>query len=166
MGRILSHAGRERLAGLSVGAADLAIVVGDGLSSAAVHHQAAGLLSALLPRLAAYRLSPIIVARGARVAIGDEIGQLLRARMVAVLIGERPGLSSPDSLGVYLTYGPTAETRDAARNCVSNIHRAGLTYDEAARRIAWLIDRAMEMAQTGVALKDTSGAAPGLIAES
>jgi ethanolamine ammonia-lyase small subunit len=98
-----------------------------------------------------------VVAREARVALGDEIGAVLGARMVAVLIGERPGLSAADSLGVYLTFAPGVGVTDEKRNCVSNIHRAGLGYDEAAFKIAWLIREGLARELTGVALKDDSG---------
>jgi len=98
-----------------------------------------------------------VVANRARVALGDEIGEVLGARMVAVLIGERPGLSAADSLGVYLTFAPSVGVTDEKRNCVSNIHRAGLTYDEAAFKIAWLIREGLARELTGIALKDDSG---------
>ena len=112
-----------------------------------------------MPRLASAQieLGPVVVASGARVALGDEIGELLKASMVAVLIGERPGLSAPDSLGAYLTFAPRTGLTDADRNCVSNIHREGLTYEEAAFKIAWLIREGLARKVTGVALKDESG---------
>jgi ethanolamine ammonia-lyase small subunit len=113
----------------------------------------------LVPRLAAAQiaLGPVVIASGARVALGDEIGAIAKADMVAVLIGERPGLSAPDSLGAYLTFAPAIGRTDADRNCVSNIHREGLSYDEAAFKIAWLVREGRKRQVTGVALKDESG---------
>jgi len=140
--------------------ADLAIVVADGLSASAVDLNALPLLRALTPLLAAANLTqaPVALARQARVALGDEIGALLGARLVLVLIGERPGLSAADSLGAYLTFAPKVGRRDAERNCVSNIRAAGLGPAAAAGKIAWLITRALALALTGVALKDDSEA--------
>jgi len=134
-------------------------VIGDGLSPTAVHAHALALMRALLPRLAAanIEIGSVVVASGARVALGDEIGEILKASMAIVLIGERPGLSAPDSLGAYLTFAPKIGRTDADRNCVSNIHRAGLTYEEAAFKIAWLISKGLALGVTGVALKDESG---------
>jgi ethanolamine ammonia-lyase small subunit len=145
-----SHAGR---------ASQLAIVVGDGLSARAVHAHAIELVRSLIPRLAAERIEigHAVVASGARVALGDEIGAILRARMMVMLIGERPGLSAPDSLGAYLTFAPRSGLTDAERNCVSNIHGSGLGYDEAASKVAWLVREGLARKVTGVALKDESG---------
>ena len=135
------------------------VVIGDGLSAAAVHAHAMALLTRLVPLLAegdAVAIGQTVVASGARVALGDEIGAILGARMALMLIGERPGLSAPDSLGAYLTFAPEPGRTDAERNCVSNIHHAGLSYGEAAFKIAWLIREGLARRITGVALKDES----------
>jgi ethanolamine ammonia-lyase small subunit len=159
LGRRLDAAALERLQGLGAVPGQLTIVIGDGLSPTAVHAHALSLLRDLVPRLVADRIEigPVVVASGARVALGDEIGAGLNANMVCVLIGERPGLSAPDSLGAYLTFTPKLGLTDADRNCVSNIHRAGLSYGEAAFKIAWLIGAGLARRVTGVALKDESG---------
>jgi ethanolamine ammonia-lyase small subunit len=158
LGRRLDPQSRHALAGRS-DACDVVIVIGDGLSPAAVNLHAVGLVGALLPQLiaAGYSIGPVVLASGARVALGDEIGALLRARMVIMLIGERPGLSAPHSLGAYITFAPKPGLTDAERNCVSNIQAAGLSYDEAAFKIAWLTREAFSRGVTGVALKDDSG---------
>jgi ethanolamine ammonia-lyase small subunit len=137
---------------------DLSLVVADGLSASAVHAQAVPLLAALAAPIAAQglTLAPVVVARGGRVALGDEIGGLLQARLVAVLIGERPGLSTPDSLGVYLTYAPRPGRSDAERNCLSNIHGGGHLPQHAALKLAWLLGEALRGSLTGVDLKDAS----------
>jgi ethanolamine ammonia-lyase small subunit len=157
-GRRLSQASRAVLERRAAEPVDLALVIGDGLSAAAVHAHAVPLVAAVLPHAKALRLSlaPVVIARGARVALGDEIGSLLRARLVAMLIGERPGLSSPDSLGVYLTYQPEPGRSDAERNCLSNVRAEGLSYELAAFKLAWLAREALRRALTGVALKDES----------
>jgi ethanolamine ammonia-lyase small subunit len=159
LGRRLDQTSRERLASYSTGTAQLAVVIGDGLSAAAVQAHAIGVLRHLLPALAAseVRIGIVVVGSGARVALGDEIGAILSAQMVLMLIGERPGLSAPDSLGAYLTFAPKIGRNDAERNCVSNIHRAGLTYKEAALKIAWLVREGLARRITGVKLKDESG---------
>jgi len=140
---------------------DLAIVIGDGLSAAAVQAWAAPTLAALLPRLPGWRLAPVVLAEQARVALGDPIGQALGARQVAVLIGERPGLSSADSLGIYLTFDPRPGRRDAERNCISNIHGAGLSPERAAVKLAWLAHEARRLGLTGIDLKEDAAALPG-----
>jgi ethanolamine ammonia-lyase small subunit len=159
LGRRLDELSAEQLASWEGSAGKLAIVIGDGLSPAAVHAHAVELMRHLLPRLAASQIAPgaVVIASGARVALGDEIGAILKADMVGVLIGERPGLSAPDSLGAYLTFAPAIGRTDADRNCVSNIHREGLGYDEAAFKIAWLVREGLSRRVTGVALKDESG---------
>ena len=160
LGRRLDQPSQRLLAGAGAGkAGQLAIVIGDGLSPTAVHAHAIELLRRLVPLLGAdhVAIGHVAVAAGARVALGDEIGELLGARMVLVLLGERPGLSAPDSLGAYLTIAPRIGLTDADRNCVSNIHAAGLSYDEAAFKIAWLVREALARGATGVALKDESG---------
>jgi ethanolamine ammonia-lyase small subunit len=167
-GRLLDHASARALVDLQAPASDVALVIADGLSATAVHAHALPLVTALLPRLAAMQLSlaPIVVARGARVALGDEVTSRLRAQAVAVLIGERPGLSSPDSLGVYLTFAPQAGRTDAERNCISNVRTEGLGINLAAFKLAWLLREALRRGLSGVALKDESdtllspGAAP------
>jgi ethanolamine ammonia-lyase small subunit len=160
LGRTLDQASQQLLASRNAGSCQLAIVVGDGLSPIAVHVHAVELVRHLMARLAADRIEigHAVVASGARVALGDEIGAMIGARMMVMLIGERPGLSAPDSLGAYLTFAPKVGLTDAMRNCVSNIHRAGLGYDEAALRIAWLIREGLARQNTGVALKDESSA--------
>jgi ethanolamine ammonia-lyase small subunit len=159
LGRRLDQASQQVLVSKSGGVGQLALVIGDGLSPTAVHAHAIELVRRLIPQLAAngIKLAGVAVATGARVALGDEIGAILGARMVVMLIGERPGLSAPDSLGAYLTFAPRVGLSDAERNCVSNIHGAGLNSDEAAYKIAWLIRQGLAREVTGVALKDESG---------
>lgn len=166
LGRMLDAGSRRLLADRSEGSCELAVVIGDGLSPAAVNVHAVELVRNLAARLAeaGIGVGAVVVASGARVALGDEIGAVLGARMVVMLIGERPGLSAPDSLGAYLTFGPRIGLTDAERNCISNIHGAGLSYDEAAFKIAWLVREGLARQLTGVALKDESGGPPVQIA--
>jgi ethanolamine ammonia-lyase small subunit len=161
LGRMLDADSRRALEQQTRGACDLVIVIGDGLSPAAVNVHAIELVRHIVPRVAeaGIGIGRAVVAAGARVALGDEIGAVLGARMVIMLIGERPGLSAPDSLGAYLTFAPRIGLTDERRNCVSNIHGAGLSYDEAAFKIAWLVREGFARQVTGVALKDESGAA-------
>ena len=159
LGRMLDEASQRLLASREDRLCQLAIVLADGLSASAVESHAVPLLRSLIRRLTAdgIEIDHAGVASGARVALGDEIGALLGVRMIVMLIGERPGLSASDSLGAYLTFAPRPGRTDAERNCVSNIHGAGLGYDEAASRIAWLIRVGLARQLTGVALKDESG---------
>ncbi len=138
-----------------------AIVVADGLCASGVQAQAAPLLAALAPGLerAGWAVAPPVIATQARVAIGDDIGQALGAAMVAVLIGERPGLSSLDSMGIYLTHAPRTGRNDAERNCISNIRPGGISPADAAAKLLWLVAAARRLGLTGVGLKDEQPAA-------
>ncbi len=157
LGRRLAPDDRAKM--LPTGA-DLAIIIADGLSATAVAHHAVPLLTALLPHLTLFRIAPIIAAHQARVALGDDIGEAVGAKLCLMLIGERPGLSAADSLGAYITWGPRCGRRDSERNCVSNIRPPhGLGYTAAANRIAWLLGEAKSRQLTGVDLKDESGSA-------
>jgi ethanolamine ammonia-lyase small subunit len=159
LGRQLAEASRTELAGRAAGECDVAVVLADGLSATALNSHALPLLRQLTPALrqAGFRLAPLVLAEQARVALGDEVGHLLRARLVLVLIGERPGLSAPDSLGAYFTYAPRPGLTDEARNCVSNIRPAGLGYEAASAKLAYLLSEALRRQLSGVALKDESG---------
>lgn len=166
-GRRLSPEGKAALApwkSETKSAYDVAFVVADGLSALATHRHAVALLDATVPLLneRGWRLAPVVVARQGRVALGDEIGESLGAEVVVVLIGERPGLGSADSLGVYLTYGPRVGRTDAERNCISNVRTEGLSYEEAARKILYLLTEARRLKLSGVDLKDEAGDAPKL----
>ncbi len=142
--------------------ATLAIVLADGLSSLAIARHAAPFLRAFLRRMRAqptsqdWQLAPLCIVQQARVAIGDEIAACLGAQMVVVLIGERPGLSSPDSMGLYLTYRPQPGMHDAQRNCISNVRPDGLNYEDAAIKLLYLLEQANLRQISGVNLKDES----------
>lgn len=135
---------------------DAVLVIADGLSALAVHRHAAPLVIHIAEALQGlgWRLAPIVVVRQGRVAIADEIGSLLRARQAAILIGERPGLSVADSLGIYLTYDPRPGRTDAERNCISNIHVHGQSYAAATQTLIYLMSEARRLKLSGVALKD------------
>jgi ethanolamine ammonia-lyase small subunit len=163
LGRSLSQASVASLQSLQQGLQeppDLALVIADGLSSRAVQQNAVPFIEHFITDLAAQspelRMTPPLLVEQGRVAIGDEIGHLLGARQVVVLIGERPGLSSPDSLGIYLTYGPEPGLPDARRNCISNIRPAGLSFGQASQRLLYLTQEAVRLKLSGVALKDRS----------
>jgi ethanolamine ammonia-lyase small subunit len=132
---------------------DVALIAVDGLSATAVHRHAVPVIEALQPLIEDWRVAPVCVVEQGRVAIGDEIGEGLEAKLAIVLIGERPGLSSPDSLGAYLTWSPRIGRTDAERNCVSNIRADGLEPALAAERIAMIMRAAREQQLTGVHLK-------------
>ena len=138
---------------------DIAIILADGLSATAVNENAVGLLQVLIPQLlaAGFKLASISMVEQGRVAIGDDIGHGLMAKLSLVLIGERPGLSSADSLGAYLTYNPKPGLTDEMRNCISNIRPGGLIYKKAAKKIFYLISEAFKRKLSGVGLKDNAG---------
>jgi ethanolamine ammonia-lyase small subunit len=162
LGRRLSEESRGRLEDLNAAAADVAVTVADGLSALAAQRHAPTLLAILVPvlRSAGVSLSPITVVTQSRVAVQDEIGALLRARCAVILIGERPGLGSADSLGAYLVFGPRVGRTDAERNCVSNIRPEGLSPAAAAETLAYLISESLRRRLSGVGLKDERGALP------
>jgi len=158
LGRRLDETSRERLAKIVSGTGcDLAVIVADGLSALAVERHAVPLLNELMPQLAGWSIGPMVVVEQGRVAIGDEIGMALRAQISVVLIGERPGLSSPDSLGAYVTWEPRTGRNDAERNCISNIRAEGLDYALAAGQLRWYLREARKRRLTGVRLKLESG---------
>lgn len=157
LGRRLSPSSRTVLASRETSAVDLGLVVADGLSATAARLHAAGLLSALRDLLppATWHPGPVVLVQQGRVAVGDEIGAIFGADAVIVLIGERPGLSSIDSLGVYVTWKPHIGRRDAERNCISNIRTGGLSIPDAAHSLASLLSAARANGRTGVALSQT-----------
>lgn len=166
LGRRLAGESRRRLeqCAQAQNGSDLVLVVADGLSTTAVARHAVPLVAAILAmRPSDWRIGPIAVVEQARVAIGDEIGAVLGVPYVAVLIGERPGMSCQDSLGIYITRDPRPGRTDAERNCLSNVHPGGLTADAAASRLWWLLGEARRLGVTGVALKDRSTAGSRLL---
>jgi ethanolamine ammonia-lyase small subunit len=154
LGRRLNEASRATLAEQPVGDVDLALVIADGLSALAVERHAPALLQELLPQLSGWVLAPICIVEQGRVAIADQIGAVLHAQISVILIGERPGLSSPDSLGVYITWNPHPGCTDAERNCISNIRAEGLAYAQAAAQLGYYLTEARRRHLTGVALKE------------
>ncbi len=158
LGRQLSEASQSHLKALRINAPlDLLVVVGDGLSSLAVQRHVEPLLAEMQQCVPEnWTMNTVVIATQARVAIADEIGEILGAKLVVMLIGERPGLSSPDSLGIYLTYNPKAGLSDADRNCISNVRPEGLSYAAAAKKLMWLAKEAMRLKVSGVGLKDES----------
>jgi ethanolamine ammonia-lyase small subunit len=159
LGRRLSDESAQALrnyAEANPGGVDLAVVVADGLSALAVHKHTLPFLTRMEEQTHAegWSLSPVILVEQGRVAVADEVGQLLGAKMVVILIGERPGLSSPDSLGLYFTYNPKVGLTDAYRNCISNVRLEGLSYGMAAHRLLYLMREACRRQLSGVNLKD------------
>ena len=171
LGRRLDAASRETLEALQTPENpqparpyDLAFVVVDGLSALAIEQNAAPFLAILQRRIAAehWAIAPLTIVEQGRVAVGDEVAELLGAKAVVVLIGERPGLSSPDSMGLYLTWMPQVGLTDASRNCISNVRPAGLRYEDAAYKLHYLLAQANRRQLSGVGLKDETAGGPGL----
>ncbi|MBR9883407.1 MAG: ethanolamine ammonia-lyase subunit EutC [Oceanospirillales bacterium] len=163
LGRRLDESSAQQLRTCTTafsGAYDLAIVVVDGLSSRAIHENASPFLTKLLDAAREdntdWQLAPLSIVRQGRVAVGDEVGELLNARCVLVLIGERPGLSSPDSLGLYMTWSPRVGLTDASRNCISNVRKAGLVHADAVRKALYLLKESRRRQLSGVQLKERS----------
>ncbi len=164
LGRRLDEDSRQALAQRSASPSgqeqfDVAFVIVDGLSALAIHQNAAPLLAAVVARLRgdaaqAWSIAPVALVQQGRVAIGDEVGLVLHASVVVVFIGERPGLSSPDSLGIYITWAPRPGTTDAQRNCLSNVRPAGLSVDAAAAKLHHLLTQSRALQLTGIGLKD------------
>lgn len=158
-GRRLSAAARQQLTG-TTSACDVCLAVGDGLSARAIHENAREFvrLAVALLRQAGLSVAPVCLVRNARVAIGDEIGETLGAHVVIMLIGERPGLSSPNSMGVYMTMNPNIGATDERRNCISNVREGGLSIIEGVRKLGYLVEEALKLGMSGVALKDRMAA--------
>ena len=152
LGRRLDNASTKKLENHK--SYDLAIVVADGLSSLAIHENSLNFIQILIKNIPHWQLAPICIVKQGRVAIGDEIGEILNSKVVIVLIGERPGLSSPDSLGVYLTWNPKVGLTDESRNCISNIRKKGLSCEEAVKKTVYLLNESMRLKYSGVNLKD------------
>ncbi len=166
LGRRLSDASRASLAAARPAKPfDTAFVIADGLSALAAQSHGVPLLRSVRERLPAnWSIGPVVIAEQSRVALGDEIGELLGARQVVMLIGERPGLSSPDSLGIYLTHAPRVGRTDAERNCISNVRPAGLCYDQAADKLVFLLKGAQALGRSGIDLKDDTPVANAIAA--
>ena len=166
LGRTLHPESRESLLQTSanlIKAPDVVFVIADGLSALAVERHALHLLRAVLPLISGWRLAPVCVVEQGRVAVGDAIGEALQAPLAVMLIGERPGLSSPDSLGVYITWEPRRGRKDAERNCISNIREEGLGYAAAAGRLHYYMHEASRRHLTGLGLKDPIEDIAGLL---
>ena len=135
---------------------DIVLAIADGLSGTAIETNLGPFLDCLLPLVQArhYTLAPLCIVRQGRVAVGDEIGGILKAKLSVIMIGERPGLSSPDSMGIYITYGPAPGLTDERRNCISNIRPAGLDYAAAAQKLMYVLGESLRLKITGVKLKD------------
>ncbi|WP_018622507.1 ethanolamine ammonia-lyase subunit EutC [Spirosoma luteum] len=159
LGRLLDELSTKRLQDINSAPADICLIVADGLSATAIHKNAGPVVTLLVEqvRKAGYSLAPIVLVEQGRVAITDAIGELLRPRLAIMLVGERPGLSSFDSMGAYITYAPQPGLTDERRNCLSNIREQGLTHIMAVNKLMYIIQSAFRLQLTGVALKDNGG---------
>ncbi|MGI4790982.1 MAG: ethanolamine ammonia-lyase subunit EutC [Janthinobacterium lividum] len=160
LGRLLNDESQASFAG-QTGSFDVVFVIADGLSATAVNRHAVPFLHSVLPALRdnGWRIAPAVLVEQSRVAVGDDVAEGLGAEMVVVLIGERPGLTSPDSLGVYLTWKPRQETRDSERNCISNVRPEGLAYADAASKLLYLMSESRRRCISGVLLKEEADTA-------
>ena len=157
-GRKLDEASINKVKQLNTSEYDIAIVVADGLSAIAINEHLLPLLSLIVPLLTArFSIAPIAIVQQGRVAIADEIASLLNAKLSIILIGERPGLTSPNSMGAYITYNPKIGLTDERRNCISNIRQEGLPYPAAADKITYLINQSLRLQISGVELKEDKG---------
>ncbi len=157
LGRTLDETSRKLLAELKLPAPpEIVFILADGLSAIAPQSYAVAVIQATCRLLHAWQIGPIVIAEQARVALGDEVGEILKAEMVVILIGERPGLSAPDSLGIYLTYAPKIGRTDAERNCISNVRDEGTSPDQAAQTLYYLMNNSRRLKLSGVALKGDS----------
>ena len=157
LGRVLTEGSGTRLRNFNDGEVDVALIVTNGLSSTAVERHGIPLLQAIVNsyRTRQFRIAPVFLVANGRVALSDAIGSVIAARVAVIVVGERPGLSAADSLGIYLTFAPQPGTTDAERNCISNIRPPeGLSYEAAAAKLLYLTGEAMRRGISGVALKD------------
>lgn len=157
LGRVLTEESRVRLRNVNAGETDVALIVTNGLSSTAVERHGMPLLQAIMNgyRKRQFRIAPVSLAANGRVALSDDVGSIIGARVAVIIVGERPGLSAADSLGIYLTFAPKPGNTDAERNCISNIHPPeGLGNEAAAAKLLYLTEEAMRLGISGVALKD------------
>jgi ethanolamine ammonia-lyase small subunit len=141
---------------------DLAIVIADGLSSTAIQRHALPVIEKVVEKLAMtkkhiWSIAPLTIITQGRVASGDDVGECLKAKITMILIGERPGLTSPDSMGIYITWNPKRGTKDSSRNCISNIRPEGLGYEEASDKVLYLLSESIKLHTSGITLKDRSG---------
>lgn len=159
LGRRLSEDSQALLHQQTADSPDVVFVIADGLSSLAIERNAQPFLQRLLPAIEKdWRVGPLVLVKNARVAVGDEVGAALGAALVVVLVGERPGLSSPDSMGIYLTWSPRVGLTDESRNCISNVRQEGMSYAQAVHKLRYLMEQARERQISGVRLKDESDA--------